>query len=252
MIEQWIVDINCDMGEGFGAYHFGNDTAIMPYVSSVNIACGFHAGDASVMRKTLESATVYGLKIGAHPGFPDLQGFGRREMRLSTSEIYDIVVYQIGALAAIAKTEGVSLNHVKPHGALYNMAAKDEAMAETIASAIRDVDSNLILYGLSGSASITAGKAIGLKTYNEVFADRTYQPDGSLTARTRVDAMIDDAEIAVAQAIKMVKEQKVAAVDGAVIDIVPETVCIHGDGANALVFARALAEGFNASGITVK
>ncbi|RZK81829.1 MAG: LamB/YcsF family protein, partial [Pedobacter sp.] len=216
-------DLNCDMGEGFGVFNIGNDEAIMPYISSVNIACGFHAGDPSVMRNTVAHAINHDLLIGAHPGFADLQGFGRREIKLSGTEIYDMVVYQIGALMAVVSAQGGKLHHVKPHGALYNMAARDSEMAKHIAQAIFDVDDSLVLYGLSGSQLILAGKALGLKVANEVFADRTYQSDGSLTSRSNPNSLISDHKKAINQVIKMVKEKVVVAENGEVINIEPDT-----------------------------
>ena len=245
------IDLNCDMGESFGAWTMGNDETLMNYISSANIACGFHAGDATIMRKTAEMAIKKGVAIGAHPGFPDLQGFGRRNMQLNAQEVYDICVYQIGAMLNITNALGAKLHHVKPHGALYNMAAKDAALAQAIARAMHDSDPNLILYGLSGSLLITEAEKIGLQTASEVFADRTYQPDGNLTPRTQANALIEDTKTAVAQVIRMIKEQKVIAIDGNEVALKANTVCIHGDGAHAASFAKALNEKLKAEGIEI-
>ncbi|MBC8986724.1 LamB/YcsF family protein [Pedobacter sp. N36a] len=234
------VDLNCDMGEGFGAFDIGNDAAIMPFVSSVNIACGWHAGDPAVMKRTVRLAISHGVAIGAHPGLPDLQGFGRREMAITPEEAQDMVIYQVGALDAFVKTEGGKLHHVKPHGALYNMAAKDKAFAEAIAIAIYKIDPGLILYGLSGSELVLAGERTGLKVANEVFADRTYQPDGSLTSRKQPDALITDHFLAVAQVVQMVKAGTVLSAQGTLVPIQADTICIHGDGNSALTFAEQL------------
>lgn len=179
----YTVDINCDMGESFGSYKLGRDEEILDYVTSANIACGFHAGDPSTMKRTVQMALEKNVGIGAHPGVQDLVGFGRREINLSPEEAYDIVVYQIGALYAFVKSEGGKIQHVKPHGALFNMAAKDAQLAEAIAEAVYKVDPEMILFGLAGSELVKAGKKIGLRTANEVFSDRTYQQDGSLTSR---------------------------------------------------------------------
>ncbi|SJN54338.1 LamB/YcsF family protein [Vibrio ruber DSM 16370] len=231
------IDLNCDMGESFGVYSLGNDVALMDYVSSVNIACGFHAGDPGVMRETVRHALEKSLAIGAHPGLPDLAGFGRRTMAISPREAYDMVVYQIGALYGFVRAAGGHLHHVKPHGALYNMAAQDTSLAAAIAQAVKDVDPTLILYGLSGSTLILAGEAEGLRVANEVFADRTYQSDGTLTPRSQPDALIHHDDEALNQVLDMVSQGKVQATDGQWIDIQADTICIHGDGAHALEFA---------------
>jgi UPF0271 protein len=234
------IDLNCDMGESFGAWSMGNDAALMDFVSSVNVACGFHAGDASVMRKTVETAIEKGVAVGAHPSFPDLQGFGRREMQMSAQEIFDIVLYQVAALKGICEASGGRLRHVKPHGALYNQAAKDANLAAAIAKAVKTIDANLIFYGLSGSFLISEAEKLNLKTASEVFADRTYQTDGSLTPRSASDALINDTEKAVEQVLQMIQTQTVTATNGERISIKAETVCIHGDGEHALGFARMI------------
>jgi UPF0271 protein len=246
------IDLNCDMGESFGAWVMGNDAALMSYISSANIACGFHAGDAATMRITAELALQKGVAIGAHPGFPDLQGFGRRNMNLNAQEVYDICIYQIGAMRNVVKALGTRLHHVKPHGALYNMAAKDEKLAKAIAQATKDSQPDLILYGLSGSFLISEAEKIGLATASEVFADRTYQDDGSLTPRTGTNALIEDTDAALRQVITMIQEGIVISVDGKAVPIRADTVCIHGDGAHALDFVKALSERIKAEGLLVK
>ncbi|MEP6902415.1 MAG: 5-oxoprolinase subunit PxpA [Actinomycetota bacterium] len=234
------IDLNCDMGESFGAWQMGRDTALMDYVSSVNIACGFHAGDASVIRQTVETAITKGVKIGAHPSFPDLQGFGRREMKMSANEIFDIVLYQVAALKGVCEAFGVKLNHVKPHGALYNKAAKNVETARAIAEAVKKIDKSLIFYGLSGSILISEAEKLGLQTASEVFADRTYQTDGSLTPRSEPNALIHDSKQVIAQVLEMIFSQRVTATNGENIALNAETICIHGDGANALEFAKLI------------
>ena len=245
------IDLNCDLGESFGAYSIGNDAAILPFVTSANIACGFHAGDPSVMRKTVQLALKNGVALGAHPGLPDLQGFGRRKIEISPQEAYDLVVYQIGALLGFIRAEGAWMQHVKPHGALYNMAAKDKNLAEAVANAVYDVNPELILFGLAGSELIWAGKKVGLKTSEEVFADRTYQPDGALTPRSQPDALIVDDAKAVSQVICMVQKKGVKAANGSWVDLKADTVCIHGDGAKALLFAKKIQDALTAAAIEV-
>lgn len=241
------IDLNCDLGEGCG-----NDAELMDFVSSVNIACGFHAGDATTMRKTVELAIEKGIAIGAHPSFPDRENFGRTEMSLSPQEVFDIVIYQVAALKGIAEASGGILHHVKAHGALYNQAAKDAELAKAIASAVRTFVDDLILYGLPGSYLISEADAIGLRTASEVFADRTYQSDGSLTPRTQPNALITDDETAIAQVLQMVQKQTVTTVDGDEVSLKAETVCIHGDGDNALVFAKSIRRKLYENGIEVK
>lgn len=246
------VDLNCDMGESFGAYDLGQDEALMDYVSSVNIACGFHAGDASVMRKTVDMAVRKKVAIGAHPGYPDLQGFGRREMKLSPAEVYEIVLYQIGALMAFAHAAGTRLHHVKPHGALYNTAAKHPELAVAIAKAVRDADSSLVLVGLSGSHLISEAKTMKIKSASEVFADRTYQEDGSLTPRTSHNAMIEHPDQAATQVLQMIQHGKVKTITGKEISVEAQTVCIHGDGKHALEFAKAIVNILNQHHVSIK
>lgn len=224
----------------------------MPQVTSVNIACGFHAGDPSTMRRTVQAALASGTAIGAHPGLQDLIGFGRRKIELEPQEAYDIVLYQIGALQAFVHAEGARLQHVKPHGALYNMAAQNPQLAEAIAEAVYRADPELILFGLSGSALIEAGKRIGLRTANEVFADRTYQPDGSLTPRDIPGALISDSAQAVEQVLCMAESRRVVTLQGTEIEIAADTVCLHGDGAQALPFAKLLRDALEQAGIRLQ
>ena len=246
------VDLNCDMGESFGAWKMGHDAALMDYVSSVNIACGFHAGDASTIRKTIEVALKKGVAVGAHPSFPDLQGFGRREMKMSASEVYDIILYQIAAVKGMCEAFGGKLHHVKPHGALYNQAAKNKNLAEAIAKAVKAIDKNLILYGLSVSFLISEAEKIGLRTASEVFADRTYQSDGTLTPRNLQNALISDVEKAVSQVLQMISEQTVTATNGEKVSLKAESVCIHGDGAHALEFAKRINAKLKKEGVNIE
>lgn len=246
------VDLNCDMGESFGAYKLGRDEEILDFITSANIACGFHAGDPATMRKTVRMALERNVGIGVHPGLQDLVGFGRRNMSISPQEAYDLVVYQIGAIYAFAKAEGGKVQHVKPHGALYNMAAKSAPLSEAIAEAIYKVDSELILFGLAGGELVKAGKKIGLRTASEVFADRTYQQDGTLTPRTESLALITNKETSVQQVIRMVKEGKVESLQGVDVPIQADTICIHGDGANALEFAKYITTSLKEAGIEIK
>jgi len=246
------VDLNCDMGESFGAYRLGHDEEILAYITSANIACGFHAGDASTMRKTVRLAMVHHVAIGAHPGLQDLVGFGRRRMDISPQEAYDIVVYQIGALWAFVKSEGGTLEHVKAHGELYNMAATNAKLAEAVAEAVYKVDPELILFGLAGSELIKAGQRIGLRTASEVFADRTYQADGTLTPRREPNALITDEKQSLSQVIRMVKEGKVFTQQQVDVSIQAETICVHGDGARASEFARNIRTALTEAGIVVQ
>jgi 5-oxoprolinase (ATP-hydrolysing) subunit A len=245
------VDLNCDLGESYGLFKIGNDSEVLKHITSANIACGYHAGDHNVMMDSVKLAKAHGVRIGAHPGFPDLHGFGRREMKMSAQEIYNLTIYQIGALSAIAKVCGTNVVHVKPHGALYNMAAKDKAIADAVAAAVADVNPALVLFGLAGSSLVKAGEEKGLQVAQEVFADRTYQPDGSLTPRSQSNAMIHDPDLAISRVIRMIREGKVEAVDGTDIEIKADTVCIHGDEPQALDFAVKLKQALNAEGIKV-
>ena len=235
-----IVDLNSDLGESYGAFTVGNDQEVLKYISSANIACGYHAGDHNVMFETVRLAKKYRVQIGAHPGLPDLAGFGRREMNLSSREIYNLVVYQIGSLAAVCKVNEAILAHVKPHGALYNMAATNPEIAKAIAGAVVDFDPNLVLFGLTGSELVKAGEEKGLVVAHEVFADRTYQSDGTLTSRMNENALIHDTQVAITRVIRMIKEGKVVAVDGTDVKIKADTICVHGDNPKALEFVTVL------------
>jgi len=223
------------MGEGMP-----NDALIMPYISSANIACGAHAGDIATMQTTVASAIEHGVAIGAHPGFNDKQHFGRTEMQLSSAEIYALITEQVFALQKIAANMGTRLKHVKPHGALYNMSARDPQLAATIAKAVYDVDAALVLFGLSGSCSLTEARKTGLQIAAEVFADRSYQDDGSLTPRSQPGALITDTATSMQQVLQMVRDSVVTSINGNQVKIQADTICIHGDGAHALDFAKAL------------
>ncbi len=245
------VDLNCDLGESFGRYKLGEQQEILKYVTSANIACGFHAGDPSVMRETVKLAIENGVKVGAHPGLPDLNGFGRREMAITPQEGYDMVVYQIGALQGVLATFNETMQHVKPHGALYNMAARDTKLAQAIAQAVYDISPSLVLFGLAGSELTKAGEKIGLRTAHEVFADRTYQSNGSLTSRSQSDALITNQEQAVAQVVKMVTEGKVISQQNTEVSLQADSICIHGDGVHALAFAKYIKDTFENNNILI-
>ncbi|MFH4876537.1 5-oxoprolinase subunit PxpA [Staphylococcus cohnii] len=245
------VDLNCDLGEAFGNYSFGGDDQIIPLITSANIACGFHAGDQHVMNQTVELAKANGVGIGAHPGLPDLQGFGRRNMDLSPKEIYDIVIYQLGALSGFCNVHQVKINHVKPHGALYQMGARDKAIAYAIAQAVYDFDESLIYVGLSNTLLVTEAQAVGLTTASEVFADRRYEDDGQLVSRKESDALITDTEEAIEQVVKMVKSQKVITKNNKEIDIQADTICVHGDGEHALEFVTKIRERLSKEGVSI-
>lgn len=241
------IDINCDLGEGIGI-----DELIMPYISSANIACGYHAGNENTMKQTVEICKKYNVAVGAHPSYPDRENFGRTDMLLHPGEIYEMIVKQINSLEKIAEETDVPVHHVKPHGALYNMAARDKMLAPFVALAILDTNSKYILYGLSGSYLIKEGKNLGVKTASEAFADRTYKDDGMLTPRNKTGALIEDADRAVAQVLQMVKEGTVTSTNGKKIPIVAETICIHGDGEHAVEFAKAIHSALKQEGIQIK
>ena len=245
------IDLNCDLGESFGAYQLGLDDQVLPYISSANVACGFHASDPVVMDKTVALAKDAGVAVGAHPGYPDLQGFGRRNMTIPPREVKAMVMYQIGALQAFCTAHGLKLQHVKPHGALYNMAGKDEALAMAVCEAIQAVDDSLILLGLSGSKMLEAADKIGLRSAREVFADRAYEEDGSLVARTKPGAMITDEDEAVARVIRMIREGRVTAVTGKDIPIRADSVCVHGDSPKALAFVQKIRAALTAEQIQI-
>ncbi len=245
------IDLNADLGESFGAWTMGQDALLMPLVTSANVACGYHAGDPATMRKTVRLARAHGVAVGAHPGFADLGGFGRREMQLTPQEIEDLVLYQIGALAAVAQSEGVRLQHVKAHGALYNMACKDEAMAEAIARAVVAFDPTLVLFGLPGSALLQAGLDAGLPVAAEAFADRAYRADGSLAPRSEPGSVIHEVDTVVARAVMMVREQAVVSTDGTVMQFEADTLCLHGDTPGAALLAAAVRRGLEDAGVLV-
>lgn len=246
------IDLNCDLGESYGTYRLGMDGQIIPLISSANVACGFHAGDFNTMAKTVGLCKESGVSIGAHPGFPDLQGFGRRNMSLSPAEVQNLITYQIGALAAFCRSAGVRLRHVKPHGALYNMAAKDSALARAICQGVYDFDSSLILLGLSGSEMLRQAREIGLPCAAEVFADRAYEEDGTLVPRGKPGAMITDEEEAVRRVIGMILNHRVQAITGKEIEICPDSVCVHGDSEKALLFVKKIRSALESTGITIQ
>jgi UPF0271 protein len=246
------IDLNGDVGESFGAYELGHDAELIPVLTSANVACGFHAGDPGVMRATVVLARQHGTAVGAHPGFPDLAGFGRREMKATPREVEDFVAYQIGALAGIAAAQNVQLSHVKPHGALYNMAAKDDALADAIARATASVDRKLMLFGLPGSKSLEAARRHGLRAVSEAFADRAYRADGSLVPRSESGAVIDDGDTVVARAVMIARDRVVVAADGTRVPVDVETICVHGDTHGAAVLAARIRKGLADAGIQVK
>lgn len=247
----YTVDLNSDLGESFGRYTIGNDDKIIPLISSANVACGYHAADPVVMGKTIAMAKEADIRVGAHPGFPDLMGFGRRNMNVTPAEAKAYVLYQLGALDAFCRVNGVKMQHVKPHGALYNMAAKDYALSTAICEAIKEFDSNLIVLALSGGQLAKAAQDMGLRTAMEVFADRGYEEDGTLVDRRKEGAMITDENEAIARVIRMVKEKKVTAVTGKDIPIQADSICVHGDGAKALAFVEKIREVFGKEGIQI-
>lgn len=243
------VDLNCDIGEGFGTYKLGLDEEIMPYISSANIACGYHAGDPMCMRATVRLAEAAGVAIGAHPGLPDLMGFGRREIMVTPEEARDYVVYQIGALQAFAGPK--KLQHVKLHGALYNMGVRNEELARAVAEGVREVDPGLILVGMEGSAWTKVGRELGLRVAREVFADRAVTAERTLVPRTYPGAVINDVAEVVARVLKMATEGKVTAITGEEVDMVGDTICLHGDTLGAADLARKLRETLEEAGVTV-
>lgn len=245
------IDLNCDLGESYGLFNVGADEEILKLVSSANIACGLHAGDFTVMHQTVKNALSNNVSIGAHPGLPDLQGFGRRWIPYTPEEIYDLVLYQISALAGFVRAEGGRMAHVKPHGALYNKAAIDFSVANAIARAIRDFDPELRLFALSQSQLIAAGQAAGLQTVSEVFADRNYQSDGTLVPRSHPQAMIDSDEIISQRMLNMIDQGTVLCLDGQEIPLIAETICLHGDEKEALIHARVLHQALTKNGILI-
>ena len=245
------LDLNADVGESFGTYKLGQDVQLMPSITSASVACGFHAGDPAIMRETVALAHRHGVAVGAHPSFPDLVGFGRREMRATPREVEDFVVYQIGALAAVAAAGGMRLQHVKAHGALYNMAVRDATLADAIARATAAVDRSLILFGLPGSELIAAGQRAGLRTAREGFADRAYKRDGTLVPRTEPGAVIEDPEVVVNRAVSMARDRAIDAIDGSRIALEVETICVHGDTPGAAMLASRIRAALTAAGVSV-
>ncbi|MGI6604885.1 MAG: LamB/YcsF family protein [Firmicutes bacterium] len=245
------VDLNTDSGESFGVYKLGLEAEVFKYVTSANIACGFHAGDPMVMAKTVELAAELGVGIGAHPSYPDLQGFGRRNMSLTPAEAKNFVIYQVGALKAFANAIGQPLQHVKGHGAIYNAAAKDVALARAIAEGVKAAAPEAILLALAGSEMVSAGRAVGLKVAQEVFADRAYNKDGTLVLRSQPGAMIHDPEIAIPRVVRMVTEGKVTAITGEEVEIQADSICVHGDNPEAIVFVARIREALAKAGVEV-
>jgi 5-oxoprolinase (ATP-hydrolysing) subunit A len=245
------IDINCDMGESYGAWKMGADAELMPLISSANIACGFHGGDPATIRTTVKLAVDHGVAVGAHPSLPDLQGFGRRFMKISPQDMYDLVLYQAGAVEAFARAAGARLHHVKCHGALYNMAANDQDLADAMARAVKDFGGGLILYALSNSLMMSVAKAQGVRVAGEVFADRGYADDGTLAPRGSPGAMIEDAGLAASRALEMVRRRYVKSLSGTSIPVSADTLCLHGDQPGALGFAKAIRKAFSEHGIAV-
>jgi 5-oxoprolinase (ATP-hydrolysing) subunit A len=246
------VDLNADVGESTGARRHGDDEGVMPHITSANIACGFHAGDPGVMRATVALALAHGVAIGAHPGLHDLEGFGRREMRVSPDEVENLVAYQVGALAGIAAQYGVSLAHVKPHGALYNMAARERTLADAVVRAVRAVDPSLVLFGLANSQLVRAASAAGLAVASEAFADRGYLANGELAPRSAPGGVVSDVDAVLRRATGMVLEQVVEALDGTRVPLSVDTVCVHGDTPGAAQLASRLRAHLGAAGIVVR
>jgi len=246
-----VVDLNCDMGESYGAWKMGADAEVMPHISSANIACGFHGGDPATIRKTVQLALDHGVAIGAHPSLPDLQGFGRRVMKISPQDMYDLVVYQAGAVEAFVRAAGGRLHHVKCHGALYNMAANDEGLSEAMARAVRDLGSEVCLYALSRSRNYEIAKKLGLHTVGEVFADRGYSDDGTLAPRDRPGGMIEDVAQAVKQALAMIEDGYVTSLSGKPLEVIADTLCLHGDQPGAAHFAKELRRAFKERNISI-
>ena len=245
------IDLNCDMGESYGAWKMGADADVMPLITSANIACGFHAGDPATIRKTVRLAVDRGVAVGAHPSLPDLMGFGRRVMRISPQDMYDLVLYQGGAVEAFARAAGAKLHHVKCHGALYNMAAMDEGLSEAMIRAVKDLGSGVMLYALSESKSFQLAKKTNLPVAGEVFADRGYSDDGTLAPRDQPGGMIEDAALSVKQVLGMIEEGYVTSLSGKRVPVSPDTLCIHGDQPGAVTFAKKLRETFKERGISV-
>jgi UPF0271 protein len=245
------IDLNCDMGESYGAWKMGADAGVMPYITSANIACGFHAGDPATVRKTVRLAVDAGVAVGAHPSLPDLMGFGRRVMRISPQDMYDLVIYQAGAVDAFARAAGAKLHHVKCHGALYNMAANDEGLSEAMVRAVKDMGAGVILYCLSRSKNFEIAKKSGIPVAGEVFADRGYSDDGTLAPRDKPGGMIEDPQASVKHVLGMIEEGHVTSLSGKRVPVAADTLCLHGDQPGAVTFAKRLRETFKGKGISV-
>lgn len=245
------IDINCDVGESFGTYRIGHDDEILQYISSANIACGFHAGDPAIIQETIESALKNNVAIGAHPGFDDLQGFGRRKMQLSDDELFSCVLYQVSALKGMTEALGGRLNHVKPHGAMYNMAAQDYQMALCIAEAIKSIDDSLLFYGLANSVMLKAAKDIGLKVVSEAFADRRYTNEGQLVSRSHPKAVMHNKEDCIEQVLSIIEEGSVISIEGDMINLQADSICIHGDNKAALELTQSITSALHNSGISI-
>ena len=246
------IDLNCDLGESFGTYTIGMDAEILPYITSANIACGFHAGDPSVMQKSVLLCKKYSVQVGAHPGLPDLQGFGRRDMNLSPDEAYSYMLYQIGALQAFCAAAGVPLRHVKPHGQLYNRAAMDPELARAVAAAVHDANLDLVLVGLANSALVDEGRKIGLVTAEEFFTDRNYTDEGKLVSRNDPAALIRNEEEAIERVKNAIRDGAILSVNGKLIDLHADTICVHGDSPSALAFVRRIREALEQDSIAIK
>lgn len=246
------IDLNADLGESFGAYSIGDDAGLLKSVTSASVAAGFHGGDPTVLRATIRLAKSYGVGVGAHPGFPDLLGFGRRELHVTPSEAEDLVLYQVAAVAGVAAAEGVRLQHVKPHGALYNMAVRDRTLAVAIVRAVAAIDSSLVIFGPPGSELLRAARESGIEVAAEGFADRAYRADGSLAPRSQAGAVIHEPQAVVDRAIRIVTKQQVVAVDGTPVPLEADTLCIHGDTPDAAFLAAGLRAGLEAGGVTVR
>ena len=246
------VDLNSDLGESFGAYTIGCDEQVLPLVTSANVACGFHASDPVVMSRTVGMAAQAGIQVGAHPGFPDLMGFGRRNLAVTPEEARAYTLYQLGAMSGFCRAAGLAMQHVKPHGALYNMAGKDYALSRGICEAIREFDPKLIVLALSGGELLRCAQDMGLRAASEVFAVRAYEEDGSLVNRRKQGAMITDEYVAIERVIRMITEQKVTAITGKDISIRADSICVHGDGPKALAFVQRIREALAESGIELR
>lgn len=245
------IDLNCDMGESYGAWKMGADAGVMPFISSANIACGFHAGDPATIRQTVRLAVDHGVAVGAHPSLPDLMGFGRRVMRISPQDMYDLIIYQAGALEAFARVAGTRLHHVKCHGALYNMAANDEALSAAMVRAVKDLGPEVMLYALSNSKNFQIAKQANIKVAGEVFADRGYSDEGTLAPRNQPGGLIEDPAASVKQVLGMIEEGYVTSLTGKRVAVTADTLCLHGDQPGAVTFAQALRKVFTERGITV-